>query len=107
MIKTLIKNYFTAWNMQDINALKMLVTEDISLKDWELEVNGIEDFIIANKKIFSDNIDINADVQNITVSDKSCFALIKLKVESSHLDVIDYFTLRDNKINKIQAFRCF
>ena len=27
MIKTLIKNYFTAWNMQDINALKMLVTE--------------------------------------------------------------------------------
>ena len=51
-LKILVKNYQEAFNNQDIDRLRNLFDSNILLKDWERSVQGIENVIKENQKIF-------------------------------------------------------
>ena len=51
-LKTLVKNYQEAFNNRDIDRLRNLFDSNILLKDWERSVQGIENVIKENQKIF-------------------------------------------------------
>jgi predicted ester cyclase len=103
----LINNYFYAWNNKDLEMIRKLIDKNIKLKDWEQEVSGEVEFIKANQKIFEEIPDINAEVLGIACIDEKVFTRLKIKINGDHIDVIDYFELKNDKITMIQAYRCF
>ena len=48
--------YFEAFNKHDLDELKEMFSEDVSLRDWEICVSGIDEVLNANSKIF-DSVD--------------------------------------------------
>ena len=103
----LINNYFYAWNKKDLPELKKLIDVNIKFKDWEQEASGEVEFIKANQIIFDKLPDINSEILGISCVDEKVFARLKIKVNGSNIDVIDYFELKNDKITMIQAYRCF
>lgn len=45
--------YFEAFNKHDLDKLKEMFSKDISLRDWEVSVSGINEVLNANSKIFN------------------------------------------------------
>ena len=50
-IEKIAREYFKAWNRQDLKALGSLLTEDVRLRDWDISVHGKKNVIQANRKI--------------------------------------------------------
>ena len=51
-MENLIKDYFKFFSNKDILSLEKLFAKDIKLVDWEMSVEGKDEVIKANKKIF-------------------------------------------------------
>jgi 3-dehydroquinate dehydratase len=103
----LLDTYFKSWNERNLQKLSEIVDDHINLVDWEINVQGKKNFLDANKSIFTKNPNIKAIVVSIHASENQSFAKLKIKVNNSLLDVIDYFEIKDGKISKIKAYRCF
>ena len=47
------KEYFTAFSEKNIEKLNSMFSEDVSLRDWDIEATGIGSVLKANSNIFS------------------------------------------------------
>ena len=110
----IMMKYFMSWNEQDISNLRNLFDDDITLTDWAIHEEGIEDVIKANKKIFNSVKSIHADVVETIVSENVGIAFLMICVEDIKggdevLPVIDIFRFNseNNKIKSITAYRRF
>ena len=105
------KQYFDAWNNQNINHLSFLFDKDVVLQDWDITATGKEDVVKANQNIFDSVSSISAEVQDIGYNDNKVYAelLIKVVIDSSNEDtikVLDVITINDNSnITKISAYK--
>ena len=105
------KQYFDAWNNQNINHLSFLFDKDVVLQDWDITATGKENVVKANQNIFDSVSNISAEVQDIGYNDNKVYAelLIKVVVDSSNEDtikVLDVITVNDNSnITKISAYK--
>ena len=59
------KKYFEFFSNKDIQNLKNLFSENIILKDWEIEANGIKSVLEANQNIFNSVDSIVVSLRNI------------------------------------------
>ena len=100
------KAYFKAFEEKNLDALKSMFTNDVSLIDWENNITGINNVIDFNKDIFSEHKSINVQIKNIFCSPLDnvalCNILIKLiKEEEEHdLSVIDILTFDSSGLIK-------
>ena len=107
-MKQLALNYFLAWNAQDAVWLSYLLSENISLTDWDNSASGTADVIGLNQKIWKDFPEINVEVLDITTSETHCAAKLKIHLnpKGETLDVVDIFTFsRNGKIDSIKAYK--
>ena len=82
------KQYFLAFQEKNIKKIGEMVHESIELKDWEIIVNGKNNFLDANKKIFDDVTDISIIIKNQGIQDGSSFESIIVGIGSSKFTTI-------------------
>ena len=50
--KEIALNYFSAFSNKDLEGLSEVLSDDVSLKDWEMRADGKEAVLAASKNIF-------------------------------------------------------
>lgn len=100
--------YFDAWNEQDADKLRELLTDDVKLVDWNIEVQGIDSVVGANANIWKDVPDIRAKVYDVSISTLGrayCHINIRGNNDEINISVIDVISINsDGKIFRVDAY---
>ena len=100
------KEYFNLFELKDIDNLKKLFDKHISLQDWEINVEGLDNVIEKNIEIFSELDDFELTVNQIYLIDNIIFAEIDIITGDVKMSVLDKIEFNDNyKIQKITAYK--
>jgi hypothetical protein len=100
-------NYFDAFQSRDINSLKTFFSVNVSLRDWEINANGMQDVLQANLNIFNSTKTISVRPLKVVVGEYIVFAEIDIEIDSSiFLRVVDIIEFDlTGKITSIRAFK--
>ena len=101
------KNYFKIFSNKDINKLEELFSDQIVLRDWEINAVGKEAVIDANKKIFKNVKKIKVTPLNLDqISNKIVAELEIIINETDKIYVVDIISFnKEGKIISIKAFK--
>lgn len=113
-----LNRYFSAFANKDLLALNSLISDDIFLQDWEVEVEGREDFLNINEKLFNsvDKItvtgytffhgDIIRQTDGIDEKINVCFCPIKIDIDGKIMEVLDLISFdEEGNICGVIAYR--
>lgn len=106
-LKDIVLNYFDCFSEKNISSLKDFFSKDIILKDWEIEANGIDAVIAANKNIFNNVKSIFVEIKNLYQDKNIVIGEIKILINQSEtLNVVDIFEFNEkDKIKSIFAYK--
>ena len=106
-IVDIVKSYFEFFSKKDIQNLKNLFAENITLKDWEINVKGKEEVVKANENIFNSVNSILVKQKNIYQDNSVVLCEIDILINNREtLRVIDIIKFNDkNKIIEISAYK--
>lgn len=117
--ENILRDYFTAFSNKDIDTLRPMFADNITLTDPHVHCEGIDSVVEANLTIFKNCLRITAIIDDIVVSENSACAIIDIEIMTQGSDptndyaenhetikVIDYFVFNEeNKITKISAYK--
>ncbi len=106
-IKDSAQSYFKIFSEKNINGLREMFDDNVTLRDWEIDKQGIENVLKANLNIFQNVKTIKAIPQNIVSEDNFVFAELKIIVNGDEeLKVVDIIEFnKKGKIISIKAFK--
>jgi hypothetical protein len=106
-IKDSAQSYFKIFSEKNINGLREMFDDNVTLRDWEIDKQGIEDVLKANLNIFQNVKTIKAIPQNIVSENNFVFAELKIIVNGDEeLKVVDIIEFnKKGKIISIKAFK--
>ena len=106
-IKNTAISYFKTFSEKNINGLREMFDENVTLRDWDIDKKGIESVLEANLNIFQNVKTINAIPQNIISENNFVFAELKIVVnDDEELKVVDLIEFnKKGKIISIKAFQ--
>ena len=105
-IKDSAQSYFKIFSEKNINGLREMFDDNVTLRDWEIDKQGIENVLKANLNIFQNVKTIKAIPQNIVSENNFVFAELKMIVNGDEeLKVVDI--LEFNKKGKIISIKAF
>ena len=106
-IKDAALSYFKTFSEKNINGLREMFDDNVTLRDWEIDKQGIENVLKANLNIFQNVKTIKANPQNIVSENNFVFAELKIVVnEDEELKVVDLIEFnKKGKIISIKAFK--
>ena len=106
-IKEIALSYFKTFSQKNINGLSEMFDDNVTLRDWDIDTQGIESVLKANLNIFQKVKNINVIPQNI-ISEKN-FIAAELKIivnDAEELKVVDLIEFnKKGKIISIKAFK--
>ena len=106
-IKDSAQSYFTIFSEKNINGLREMFDDNVTLRDWDIDKQGIENVLKANLNIFQNVKTIKAIPQNIVSENNFVFAELKIIVNGDEelkvVDIIEFNT--KGKIISIKAFK--
>ena len=106
-IKDSAQSYFTIFSEKNINGLREMFDDNVTLRDWDIDKQGIENVLKANLNIFQNVKTIKAIPQNIVSENNFVFAELKIIVNGDEeLKVVDIIEFnKQGKIISIKAFK--
>ena len=106
-IKDITLSYFKKFSEKNINGLRDMFDDNVTLRDWDIDKKGIESVLKANLNIFQNVKTINAIPQNIISENNFVFAELKIIVDDDEeLKVVDLIEFnKKGKIISIKAFK--
>ena len=106
-IKDTAVSYFKTFSEKNIDGLREMFDDNVTLRDWDIDKKGIESVLKANLNIFQNVNTINAIPQNIISENNFVFAELKIVVnDSDELKVVDLIEFnKKGKIISIKAFK--
>tara|TARA_B100002051_G_scaffold215992_1_gene208410 strand:+ start:277 stop:612 length:336 start_codon:yes stop_codon:yes gene_type:complete len=106
-IKDSAQSYFKIFSEKNINGLREMFDDNVTLRDWEIDKQGIENVLKANLNIFQNVKTIKAIPQNIVSENNFVFAELKIIVNGDEeLKVVDIIEFnKKGKIISIKAFK--
>ena len=106
-IKDSAQSYFKIFSEKNINGLREMFDDNVTLRDWDIDKQGIENVLKANLNIFQNVKTIKAIPQNIVSENNFVFAELKIIVNGDEeLNVVDIIEFnRKGKIISIKAFK--
>ncbi len=106
MLSELAIKYFEAFSKADISSLKNCLAYDVTLRDWSLDVTGIESVLNEYSNIFRSLSDVEVKVVNLYEIDATVIAeLIIAAKEIGSIKVVDILSFDESK--KIRAIRAY
>ena len=98
--------YFKTFSEKNIDGLREMFDDNVTLRDWDIDKKGIESVLKANLNIFQNVKTINAIPQNIISENNFVFAELKIVVNDDELKVVDLIEFnKKGKIISIKAFK--
>tara|TARA_B100000401_G_scaffold351839_1_gene249456 strand:+ start:272 stop:607 length:336 start_codon:yes stop_codon:yes gene_type:complete len=106
-IKDSAQSYFTIFSEKNINGLREMFDDNVTLRDWDIDKQGIENVLKANLNIFQNVKTIKVIPQNIVSENNFVFAELKIIVNGDEeLKVVDIIEFnKKGKIISIKAFK--
>ena len=106
-LKDIVKQYFMDFSNKDILSLEKAFADNIVLRDWEIEANGIDSVIAASKNIFNNVNTITVEIQNLYQENNIVIGEIKIILNQSEtLNVVDIFEFNQKgDIERIFAYK--
>ena len=109
-MEALLKTYFDCFNRHSIDDLSDLLDKNVSLSDWSVSAEGLQNVLSAIRQIFRDHPDISVAVQSVSIVDTTAFIEIQIDIgDGKQLDVLDVINVTQDpmKILGISAYRKF
>ena len=87
--------------------IKRFLSNDVVLKDWEIQAHGIDKVIAANNNIFNNVKSIFVDIKNLYQDANIVIGEIEIMVNQSEtLNVVDIIEFNEKgKIKRIFAYK--
>ena len=105
-IKDTALSYFKTFSEKNLDGLREMFDDNVTLRDWDIDKKGIESVLKANLNIFQNVKTINAIPQNIISENNFVFAELKIVVNDNELKVVDLIEFnKKGKIISIKAFK--
>ena len=107
MFRDIALRYFQAFASKDVNSLRAMFAPDVSLRDWDICLEGVEAVILANSKIFNAVETIVVNPVNIFSDGKVVLAELSIIVDHGEpIRVVDILEFTENgKIHAIRAYK--
>lgn len=107
MLKELALNYFEAFSKADIARLRNLFSDKVCLRDWNIDVLGIDSVINENSKIFKALKDISVEVLNLYEDAQTVVAELVISANGvPAFKVVDILNFNEeHKIVSIRAYK--
>ena len=106
-LKEITLKYFQDFSSKDISSLKSVFSNDIVLRDWEIESKGIDNVIKVYENIFNNVQSIFVEIQNLYQDEKVIFGELKIIINDSVImyvmDLIEFN--EEEKIKRIFAYK--
>tara|TARA_B100000900_G_scaffold347648_1_gene312919 strand:+ start:512 stop:847 length:336 start_codon:yes stop_codon:yes gene_type:complete len=99
--------YFNIFSEKNIEGLRGMFDDNVTLRDWDIDEKGIESVLKANLNIFQNVKTINAIPLNIISENNFVVAELKIVVnDDEELKVVDLIEFnKKGKIISIKAFK--
>lgn len=107
-LKEICLNYFARFEAKDISALEVIFSENVSLRDWEIQAEGKEAVLVANRTIFAQANAIQVFQKDIYQEGRTVIAELEIVIDntSAPLNVVDVIVFDEsNCICAIRAYR--
>ena len=106
-IKEIALSYFNIFSQKNIEGLRTLFDDNITLRDWDINQTGIENVLKANLSIFEQVKTIKVIPQTIITENNLLSAELKIIINNKdELKVVDIIEFNTNgKIISIKAFK--
>ena len=105
-IKETALSYFKTFSEKNIDGLREMFDDNVTLRDWNKNYQGIKSVLEENLNIFQNVKTINAIPQNIISENNFVFAELKIVVNNDELNVVDLIEFnKKGKIISIKAFK--
>lgn len=106
-LKEIVLKYFECFSKKNIKSLKDFFSNDVVLKDWEIEANGIDEVIAANTNIFNNFKSIIVETKNLYQEKNIVIGELEIKLNNTEiLRVVDIIEFNEkDKIKRIFAFK--
>ena len=106
-IKKISLAYFKCFSNKNLKELKCFFSDNVYLRDWDIEAKGIKKVLEANKKIFDSLETIN--IKPINIYKDRNFIIAELEIVVNQFDkllVVDIISFNSAfKINSIKAYK--
>lgn len=106
-LKEVCRDYFNTFSNKDLSGLRKLFADDVSLRDWEIQANGMQEVLDANQRIFDGVDSIHVNPLKFYEDDNTVIAELQINVNLGNetLLVVDVIEFDDEK--KITAIRAY
>lgn len=96
--------YFEAFNNKDLDTLSTLYSNDVRLIDWDIDIEGKEEVLNANKGLF--DLDFNLELNKTYQIENKTFNEITITIGEDVLEIMDVITFNQNyQITNITAYK--
>ena len=109
--KAKLEEYFTTFSNQDLDGLSKMFSDDVILVDWDINANGKEEVLEANKKIFQSVDTINVVPYFYYVGEEAYAVEIDVIVNAGNeseeiIQVVDIISFNEEGlIQSIEAYK--
>ena len=105
--KDLANIYFDAFSKADLVSVRNFLSDDVSLRDWILDVSGIESVLKVYNNMFQSLSNIGVNVLRLyEIEDTVIAELIITATEIGSIKVVDILSFDKNgKIYSIRAYK--
>jgi SnoaL-like domain len=107
MVKELSLKYFQAFAEKDISSLRGMLAPAVSLRDWNIDANGLEAVLAVNLNIFKTVEAIAVTPINVFLEGNTVVAELNIEIDGAKpLKVVDILVFdQDGKICAIRAYK--
>lgn len=108
MLRKLAIEYFNSFSNKSISKIKKIISEDVTLHDWNISCSGKSEFIAATQSIFDSVETIDIKPTNIYCCKNIVIAELEILINMSITElVVDIITFdKNNTIASIRAYKC-
>ena len=99
--------YFQSFCRKDCASLEVLLSADVKLSDWAVEVTGRDNLLEHNQKFFDTVNSVRIEVNRIALGLDCVIAEIRVIIDNKIIaNVVDVFDFNsDNQIQQIRAYK--
>lgn len=103
----IIEKYFKLFSNKDLDGLQDLFHKDVSLKDWDINVEGFNNTVQAFHNIFTSVEVIDVTIKDIYGANNKFTCVIEIDIDNlATLKVVDLIIVTDDGlIDSISAYK--
>jgi hypothetical protein len=100
-------DYVRAWNERQTIKLQGMMDDNVSLVDWEIDVQGVHSVIGANAQIWTAYPDIKITILNTAFDPITTKIFVEMIIDlpGEQLNVVDVIGVYRGKIRSIRAYK--